>query len=101
MTVEGDVPTPDPREAAADLLQKLKGDLSYAIEDVPPWYTAILLGFQVRLVILALRLPFSSKDFGRRNRYRRFKPQLRFYQAKDVFCVMIFVCGNFNNHFKS
>ena len=25
-----------------------KTELQYAIEDIPPWYTAIFLGFQVR-----------------------------------------------------
>ena len=29
-----------------------KGQLQYAIEDVPPWYTAVILGFQVYIIIL-------------------------------------------------
>ena len=27
---------------------KLESDLAYSIDDVPPWYMCILLGFQVR-----------------------------------------------------
>lgn len=29
-----------------EILAKLKGDLTYAITDIPPWYTSIILGFQ-------------------------------------------------------
>ena len=34
---------------AQEILKKLKGDLTYSISEIPPWYTSILLGFQVRL----------------------------------------------------
>ena len=37
----------DPKQEAQDILKSLKGDLSYALEDVPPWYTSVVLGFQV------------------------------------------------------
>ncbi|XP_072022816.1 solute carrier family 23 member 1-like [Amphiura filiformis] len=36
----------DAKLEAKEVLKKLKGDLSFAIEDVPPWYTSIILGFQ-------------------------------------------------------
>ena len=30
-------------------------DLAYAIEDVPPWYLCIFLGFQVRFFFLKIK----------------------------------------------
>ena len=30
---------------------KVESDLAYSIDDVPPWYLCILLGFQVSLLI--------------------------------------------------
>ena len=34
-----------------EIMAKLKGDLTYAITDIPPWYTSIILGFQVGLML--------------------------------------------------
>ena len=34
--------------------QHQRGDLAYSIEDNPPWYLCLLLGFQVRLKIFFL-----------------------------------------------
>ncbi|XP_033639542.1 solute carrier family 23 member 1-like isoform X1 [Asterias rubens] len=34
------------KREAAEILKDLRGDLTYAIDDVPPWYTCLLLGFQ-------------------------------------------------------
>ncbi len=38
-----------PKEQVAAIKEKLKGDLTYSIDEIPPWYNAILLGFQVSL----------------------------------------------------
>ena len=35
-------------EQVAAIKAKLKGDLTYSIDEIPPWYNSILLGFQVR-----------------------------------------------------
>lgn len=39
------------KREAAEILKDLRGDLTYAIDDVPPWYTCLLLGFQVNILV--------------------------------------------------
>ncbi|XP_063964543.1 solute carrier family 23 member 1-like [Lytechinus pictus] len=49
----GGGPSPAPHEQkAAEILRNLRGELSYGIDDVPAWYTAILLGFQHYLTMV-------------------------------------------------
>nr|XP_054766971.1 solute carrier family 23 member 1-like [Lytechinus pictus] len=40
------------RKEADEILAKLKGDISYGIEDTPAWYTSVLLGFQHYLTMI-------------------------------------------------
>ncbi|XP_030846221.1 solute carrier family 23 member 1-like [Strongylocentrotus purpuratus] len=48
-----DDPTRGSHQEEADaILTKLKGELSYGIDDVPAWYTAFLLGFQHYLTMV-------------------------------------------------
>ncbi|XP_071492657.1 solute carrier family 23 member 1-like, partial [Diadema antillarum] len=39
-------------QKAKEILDDLKGDLSYSIEEIPAWYTSILLGFQHYLTMV-------------------------------------------------
>ena len=43
----GDAIAASTEEQVAAIQAKLKGDLTYSIDEVPPWYNSILLGFQV------------------------------------------------------
>ncbi|XP_038077946.1 solute carrier family 23 member 1-like isoform X2 [Patiria miniata] len=51
-------------EQAQAILKELRGDLTYAIEDVPPWYTCLLLGFQHYLTMFGatLAIPLLLAD---------------------------------------
>ncbi|XP_022080027.1 solute carrier family 23 member 1-like isoform X2 [Acanthaster planci] len=46
----------DVKEKAQAILKELRGDLTYAIEDVPPWYNCLLLGFQHYLTMFGATL---------------------------------------------
>lgn len=50
IAVDADEPTSsasdDPKEQAEKILRTLRGDMSYTIDESPPWYTSIVLGFQ-------------------------------------------------------
>ncbi|XP_077979331.1 solute carrier family 23 member 1-like [Glandiceps talaboti] len=53
-----------PKEEAARVLKSLKGDVAYGIIEVPPWYLAILLGFQHYLTMFGatIAIPFLLAD---------------------------------------
>lgn len=60
-----DNPTPASHQQEADaILTKLKGELSYGIDDVPAWYTGLLLGFQVNLDEIRFLLRSHKTSFG-------------------------------------